>query len=194
MNALVRRLGRAGLLTEVQPPTPADEAVRDLSIPRKHRNHSTGSRAAAATCPSGADTAADLPAHHPARASPRRNSHATSSPVVATRTHMARPRRRCGSAPASRARASAPVDAPPSARSPVARSRASSRGPSASATNRSFLCASMPTYVVTCFMTGSLRCGSGSRALTRDLVALTTVLSAARHHNVTMESRSFHIV
>ena len=33
-----------------------------------------------------------------------------------------------------------------------------------------------------------------SRALTRDLVALTTVLSAARHYNVTMESRSFHIV
>jgi hypothetical protein len=32
-----------------------------------------------------------------------------------------------------------------------------------------------------------------SRALTRDLVALTTVLSAARHYNVTMESRSFHI-
>ena len=31
------------------------------------------------------------------------------------------------------------------------------------------------------------------RALTRDLVALTTVLSAARHYNVTMESRSFHI-
>lgn len=33
-----------------------------------------------------------------------------------------------------------------------------------------------------------------SRALTRDLVALTTVLSAVRHYNVTMESRSFHIV
>jgi hypothetical protein len=32
------------------------------------------------------------------------------------------------------------------------------------------------------------------RALTRDLVALTTVLSAARHYNVTMASRSFHIV
>jgi hypothetical protein len=30
-------------------------------------------------------------------------------------------------------------------------------------------------------------------ALTRELVALTTVLSAARHYNVTMESRSFHI-
>ena len=33
-----------------------------------------------------------------------------------------------------------------------------------------------------------------SRALIRDLVALTTVLSAATHYNVTMESRSFHIV
>ena len=32
------------------------------------------------------------------------------------------------------------------------------------------------------------------RALTRDLVALTTVLSAATHYNATMESRSFHIV
>ena len=32
------------------------------------------------------------------------------------------------------------------------------------------------------------------RALTRDLVAPTTVLSAARHYNVTMASRSFHIV
>jgi Beta-lactamase len=30
------------------------------------------------------------------------------------------------------------------------------------ATNRSFLCASMPTYVITSFMTGSLRCGSGA--------------------------------
>ena len=33
-----------------------------------------------------------------------------------------------------------------------------------------------------------------SRALIRDLVVLTTVLRAARHDNVTMESRSFHIV
>jgi hypothetical protein len=32
-----------------------------------------------------------------------------------------------------------------------------------------------------------------ARALTRDLVALTTVLSAATHYNVTMASRSFHI-
>jgi len=32
------------------------------------------------------------------------------------------------------------------------------------------------------------------RALTRDLVALTTVLSAATHYNLTMASRSFHIV
>ena len=30
------------------------------------------------------------------------------------------------------------------------------------AMNKSFLCASMPTYVVTCFTTGSLRCGSGA--------------------------------
>ena len=32
------------------------------------------------------------------------------------------------------------------------------------------------------------------RALTRDLVALTTVLSAKTHYNPTMASRSFHIV
>ena len=32
------------------------------------------------------------------------------------------------------------------------------------------------------------------RALTRDWVAPTTVLSAARHYNLTMASRSFHIV
>ena len=30
------------------------------------------------------------------------------------------------------------------------------------ATKRSFLCASIPTNVVTCFMTGSYRCGSGA--------------------------------
>jgi hypothetical protein len=48
------------------------------------------------------------------------------------------------------------------------------------ATNRSFLCASIPTYVVTCFMTGSLRCGLWCHvALTCELVALSTVLSAA---------------
>ncbi len=54
-------------------------------------------------------------------------------------------------APAPRARASAPGDAPPSARSPAATSPASSAWPISIATNRSFLCASIPTYVVTLF-------------------------------------------
>jgi hypothetical protein len=49
--------------------------------------------------------------------------------------------------------------------------------------------------VVTSFMTGSLRCGSApSGANPRFKVALSTVLSAAMHYNVTMVSRSFHIV
>ena len=34
--------------------------------------------------------------------------------------------------------------------------------PISMATKRSFLCASIPTYVVTCFTTGSYRCGSGA--------------------------------
>ena len=35
-------------------------------------------------------------------------------------------------------------------------------GPITLATKRSFLCASIPTYVVTSSMTGSLRCGAGA--------------------------------
>jgi hypothetical protein len=63
------------------------------------------------------------------------------------------------------------------------------------ATNRFFLCASMPTYVVTFFMTGSLRCGSGAdRRQPAILGGSVHRVECCEHYNATMESRSFHIV
>ena len=46
------------------------------------------------------------------------------------------------------------------------------------ATKRSFLCATIPTSVVTCFTTGSYRCGSGREALSATSVAQTILSSA----------------
>ena len=104
-----------------------------------------------------------------ARARSRRSSRAASSPGVAGRTRTGRLRRTRGPAPALRARASAPAAALRCGSFASCQSPASSPSPTSIATNRSFLCASMPTYVITFFTTGSLRCGSGAVvALTRD--------------------------
>ena len=96
-----------------------------------------------------------------ARAPPRRSSPAPSSSAVATRTHTARLHRTRAPVPARALEL--PHQSPHRLRLVGQLPRHRHRlGANQHRDEEVSLCASIPTYVVTCSMTGSLRCGAGA--------------------------------